>query len=409
MPAEGSKVGDESGGGELRKSASTVSKKGASDGGFFSRNQKFPDEDYSLVSLGLFHRDGGFRRLVLGIVEAPAFDKFILVIILLNSVCMAVTNHRNPDAPINSYINVLEYIFLAIFIVECVLKIIAYGFFVGKTAYLKDGWNWLDFVVVVTGLLAIALMYSGIQVGYSVGFIRVFRVMRPLRSLTTVPELKKLVNTVIASIPRLGNVGAMCIFLLTIFGILGVNMWMGILDRRCRTQEQVTWNRDAACWSWPLAESGDVSRPCGGRYQCQDVVEGSYCGNVHLDDLDPDYQPQFPRRIVHKDGKVETFDSDRHAADTYTFCSDSIWDTEEMRNNGDFNYGLTNFNSLPNAIIVVFQCITLEGWVDIMYLAQDAHNDYFAYVYFLALTFVGSFFLINVALAVVWEAFSELN
>jgi hypothetical protein len=80
-----------------------------------------------------------------------------------------------------------------------------------------------------------------------------------------------------------------------------------------------------------------------------------------------------------------------------------------MRNNADFNYGLTNFNSLPNAIIVVFQCITLEGWTDIMYLAQDAHNDYFAYLYFLALTFVGSFFLINVALAVVWEAFSELN
>ena len=72
--------------------------------------------------------------MVLGIVEAPAFDKFILVIILLNSVCMAVTNHRNPDAPINGYINVLEYIFLAIFIVECVLKIIAYGFFVGKTS-----------------------------------------------------------------------------------------------------------------------------------------------------------------------------------------------------------------------------------------------------------------------------------
>lgn len=184
---------------------------------------------------------------------------------------------------------------------------------------------------------------------------------------------------------------------------------MGILDRRCRTQEQVTWNRDASCWSWPLAESGDVSRPCGGRYQCQDVTEGQFCGNVHLDDLDPDYQPQFPRRIVHKDGKVETFESDRIAANTYTFCSDSIWDTEEMRNNGDFNYGLTNFNSLPNAIIVVFQCITLEGWTDIMYLAQDAHNDYFAYIYFLALTFVGSFFLINVALAVVWEAFSELN
>ena len=33
-------------------------------------------------------------------------------------------------------------------------QIVAYGFIVGPNTYLKDEWNWMDFVVVLTGLLS---------------------------------------------------------------------------------------------------------------------------------------------------------------------------------------------------------------------------------------------------------------
>ena len=46
---------------------------------------------------------------------------------------------------------VAEYVFLAIFTLEAVLKIIAYGFLFHPGAYLRNGWNILDFVIVVVG------------------------------------------------------------------------------------------------------------------------------------------------------------------------------------------------------------------------------------------------------------------
>ena len=38
----------------------------------------------------------------------------------------------------------------------------------------------------------------------------------------------------------------------------------------------------------------------------------------------------------------------------------------------DFNFGMTTFNSMPQAFLTIFQCITLEGWTDVMYQLQDA-------------------------------------
>lgn len=45
----------------------------------------------------------------------------------------------------------IEYIFLAIFTMEVILKIIAYGLCLHPNAYLRSGWNLLDFVIVVVG------------------------------------------------------------------------------------------------------------------------------------------------------------------------------------------------------------------------------------------------------------------
>lgn len=43
------------------------------------------------------------------------------------------------------------YVFTTIFTVECVLKIIAYGFIVHRNSYMRVGWNLIDFAVVISG------------------------------------------------------------------------------------------------------------------------------------------------------------------------------------------------------------------------------------------------------------------
>merc|ERR1719387_2846039 len=81
----------------------------------------------------------------------------------------------------------------------------------------------------------------------------------------------------------------------------------------------------------------------------------------------------------------------------------------DPRNQEGFNFGRTHFDHLPGALLVIFQCMTLEGWTDIMYVLQDAHSDGFTSLYFCVMIFMTNFFLLNIALAVIWEAFCELS
>uniref|UniRef100_A0A8B9JYP3 Calcium voltage-gated channel subunit alpha1 Ib n=1 Tax=Astyanax mexicanus TaxID=7994 RepID=A0A8B9JYP3_ASTMX len=68
--------------------------------------------------------------------------------------------------------------------------------------------------------------------------------------------------------------------------------------------------------------------------------------------------------------------------------------------------GAINFDNIGYAWIVIFQVITLEGWVEIMYYVMDAHSFY-NFIYFILLIIVGSFFMINLCLVVIATQFSE--
>ena len=45
----------------------------------------------------------------------------------------------------------VEYAFLIIFTIETFLKIIAYGLVMHQNSYVRNGWNMLDFVIVIVG------------------------------------------------------------------------------------------------------------------------------------------------------------------------------------------------------------------------------------------------------------------
>ncbi|KAJ3600591.1 hypothetical protein NHX12_031571, partial [Muraenolepis orangiensis] len=68
--------------------------------------------------------------------------------------------------------------------------------------------------------------------------------------------------------------------------------------------------------------------------------------------------------------------------------------------------GSVSFDNIAYAWIAIFQVITLEGWVDIMYYVMDAHSFY-NFIYFILLIIVGSFFMINLCLVVIATQFSE--
>jgi hypothetical protein len=86
-----------------------------------------------------------------------------------------------------------EKIFTVIFVIEFIIKTIAMGFIVHRNSYLRDPWNWLDFIVVCTGLSE--LLTNGADTGITA--LRALRVLRPLRSINAYPSMKRLIGTLL--------------------------------------------------------------------------------------------------------------------------------------------------------------------------------------------------------------------
>mmetsp|Transcript_4740 Transcript_4740/g.8379 ORF Transcript_4740/g.8379 Transcript_4740/m.8379 type:complete len:1851 (+) Transcript_4740:174-5726(+) len=332
-------------------------------------------KEVNRISLFIFPVDNVLRKFLLSIVEWKWFERFILFCIVLNSIFLASHNYReSEDVGFNGFItHIADHILTAIFTLECVLKILAWGLVLGPKGYLRDPWNILDFIVVVAGI--IGWVPGGEESGLS--FLRLFRVLRPLRSLNAVPQMKVLVNTVISSVPRLGNVTVMGIFLFIVFGIIGITLMNGIFFRQCRvTRDPVLLD---GCWSWPPVGDG---RLCGGRNMCED---GGYCGGHELDPAD-EFRPNF-------EGGKQDFPWCEGSAPTKVF-PETDW---------------VHFDHLGGAFLLIFQCMTLEGWTDLMYMVQDGYSVPLGWIYFFFLVTITSFFMLNIALAVVDEARDDFD
>ncbi|TKS90640.1 Voltage-dependent L-type calcium channel subunit alpha-1C [Collichthys lucidus] len=140
------------------------------------------------------------RRACISIVEWKPFEIIILMTIFANCVALAVyiPFPEDDSNATNSNLERVEYLFLIIFTVEAFLKVIAYGLLFHPNAYLRNGWNLLDFIIVVVGLFSAILEQAtkvdgatpigGKAAGFDVKALRAFRVLRPLRLVSGVPK-----------------------------------------------------------------------------------------------------------------------------------------------------------------------------------------------------------------------------
>ena len=125
------------------------------------------------------------RRSAILIVESKWFDPFILVTILVNCCMMASESPLDPDGTRKEAIlDVFEWVFLIIFTLELLCKVLASSIIWHRQAYLRDPWCQLDFLVVSLAWLPILFPSMG---NYSA--LRAFRALRPLRALKRVPGM----------------------------------------------------------------------------------------------------------------------------------------------------------------------------------------------------------------------------
>eukprot|EP01051_Picozoa_sp_SAG22_P016754 SAG22_NODE_2434_length_2576_cov_2.410008_1_plen_793_part_10 len=165
----------------------------------------------------LFKESGCIRTACVRIIEHTRFEQIIITSIVVSSILLAV-EHPNDEAGTTKAIvlQVLDVLFTGIFTAECILKIIAMGFVLGQTAYLKTWWNVLDMAVVIISLLNLLLpIVNPTGDSSKMKFFRVLRTVRALRPLQAVkrwPGLRLVLRSIGNSIPSIVVVLMLAVF-----------------------------------------------------------------------------------------------------------------------------------------------------------------------------------------------------
>uniref|UniRef100_A0A4W6C1T5 Voltage-dependent T-type calcium channel subunit alpha-1H n=1 Tax=Lates calcarifer TaxID=8187 RepID=A0A4W6C1T5_LATCA len=321
-----------------------------------------------------------------------------MLVILLNCVTLGMFQPCEDVTCQSEWCRILQVLddcIFAFFAVEMVIKMVALGIF-GSNCYLGDKWNQLDFVIVMAGVME----YSLDGHNASLSAIRTVRVLRPLRAINRVPSMRILVTLLLDTLPMLGNVLLLCFFVFFIFGIVGVQLWAGLLRNRCFLGEDIKKMYNLSIHPYYMSEDGEDSP-----FICSAAREN---GMLRCHDVPP-----------YSEGGAECslaapFQSSALIGSTPTVGGASVngcvnWNQYyNVCRPGDINphKGAVNFDNIGYAWIAIFQVITLEGWVDIMYYVMDAHSFY-NFIYFILLIIVGSFFMINLCLVVIATQFSE--
>ena len=106
---------------------------------------------------------------------------------------------------------------MGIFVIEAFLKIVAQGFIMHRNAYLRDAWNWIDFIVVIVGVVELTPLMNNV----SLKSLRTLRVIRPLRNISGNVYMRKLIQAMIDTIPSLFSALALMGFVFVNFAIFG--------------------------------------------------------------------------------------------------------------------------------------------------------------------------------------------
>lgn len=148
-------------------------------------------------------------------VEHPRFSKTIMSLILLNAILIGLETYPSIHTSYSELFVTLDYILLSIFSIEIILKLLVY-----KGKFFTNGWNILDFVIVLFSLIFINSSF--------VSALRIIRVLRVLRTLSAFPSLRRLVNALFLSLPTMGSTLLLMLIVFYVYGIIGTTFFSSI-------------------------------------------------------------------------------------------------------------------------------------------------------------------------------------
>ncbi|EUB57745.1 Voltage-dependent L-type calcium channel subunit alpha-1D [Echinococcus granulosus] len=304
-------------------------------------------------SLFIFSESNLLRKAAKTLIDwgYPFTMTAMLCTITANCVCLAMEVHlpNNDRRPISTRMEFLENYFLGIFTFEAILKIVALGFVLQPGAYLRNVWNLLDFTVVITGYITV---FAQTGTGIDLRTLRAVRVLRPLKLVSGIPSLQVVLKSLIKAMAPLLQIGLLVLFGIVVLAIVGLEFYGGGFHLTC------------------------------------------------FDERNPQELPNSIPTVARLVPCVITNDSHTHGKGVPPgafvcpagYVCKGYWEGP--------NYGITSFDNIGYSMLTVFQCITMEGWTDIMSSTDFAFGNRFNFYYFLTLIVVGSFFMLNLVLGV---------
>ncbi|XP_076348335.1 voltage-dependent calcium channel type A subunit alpha-1-like [Tachypleus tridentatus] len=284
--------------------------------------------------------------------QSTPFEYAVLLTIIANCIVLALEEHlpHRDRTPLAQKLENTEPYFLGIFCVESLLKILALGFILHKGSYLRNIWNIMDFIVVVTGFIT---SYASDKLEVDLRTLRAIRVLRPLKLVSGIPSLQVVLKSIIKAMAPLLQIGLLVLFAIVIFAIIGLEFYNGVFHKTCYSLEE----------NGEIVPEGEQEIPC---YKT----------------LDPESAPVGA-----------------HTCDLQLAACKEEWKGP--------NFGISNFDNIFFAMLTVFQCITQEGWTSMLYWTNDALGSTFNWIYFVPLIIIGSFFMLNLVLGVLSGEFAK--
>ncbi|XP_032546771.1 sodium channel protein type 5 subunit alpha-like [Chiroxiphia lanceolata] len=249
--------------------------------------------------------------------------------------------------------------FTGIYTIEILIKIVARGFVWNEFTFLRDPWNCLDLSVII-------VMYILSQNIGDVSALRTVEALRILKAISVIPGLKILVNSIVESVKKLADVLILTVFCLSMFALIGLQLFMGNLRYKCILNNTVY--NDSLCKDPKIYVPSDE-----GKYICHRINGSSaitLCG----------------------------FSSKKECPENYT-C-------QSIGQNPDFGY--TSFDNFGSAFLSVFRLMTQDSW-ERLYRQTIYTSGAIHFFIFIIFIFLCSFYLFNLILAVVTMTYEEQN
>jgi voltage-gated sodium channel len=173
-----------------------------------------------------------WRRRLLDFVENDAFERFIVVLIVINAVTLGLETSATVMAAAGPALTVIDRVILAIFVFEIALRLLGRG-----VGFFRDPWSVFDFAVVAVALVPATTSYSA---------LRALRVLRVLRLLSMVPQMRRVVGALLGAIPGLTSIALVLVLVFYVFAVMATQLfgaafpdWFGTIGRSMYTLFQV--------------------------------------------------------------------------------------------------------------------------------------------------------------------------